>query len=101
MPDEAYYQLRELLRRLKGVELGTRAEYLANPNVPTMHPSDIPVPADDPTLINQFYGTINRMGVPYEQKRPYRPDPPLAEFAAMMGAALRDQAMRQQKGVIT
>lgn len=38
-------------------------------DLPDLMPEDIPVPADDPTLINLFRAIVNKIGTPY--RRPF------------------------------
>ena len=65
-------KLVELLGRLKGVDYGRgggKAAYTRK----GVRPETLPVPADDPTLIDLFYATINKIGPAYRPHKPYRP----------------------------
>ena len=55
-------KLIDAIRRLKGVRLRRRGEEQATgARRRYVDPKDIPVPADDPTLINHFYGVLAKM----------------------------------------
>lgn len=73
---EAYYEaaapsisdLQDVIRRMKGVDLGTRESYYRS-GMKEEAPENLPVPADDPILIDRYYSLMEALQVPV---KPYR-----------------------------
>ena len=62
------YDLMDTIRAMKGVSLGTRQDYYDS-GMKEVDPASLPVPADEPTLIDRYNALIDALQVPV---KPYR-----------------------------